>query len=179
MKTARVFNADALKKHIMKHKKDGKKVSLTSGSWDMLHVGHMRYIKKAKSYADILVVGVDSDEKIQERKGEDRPVVQEKERLEMLSHLKYIDYLFVKNQKDRSLHLVDIVRPDYLVVSETSQHENGHIDKMKKYCKNIVILPEQAETSTTAKIRRLHMEGLKEFASVLIDTINNLVKNQK
>ncbi len=179
MKTVKILNSDELKEHIIKHKNEGEKISLTSGSWDMLHVGHMRYIKKAKSYGDVLVVGVDSDGKIRKRKGKDRPIVPEKERLEMLSYLKDVDYLYIKKLKDKSLSLVDIVRPDYLVVSESSKHEDGHISKMKKFCENIVILPAQAETSTTAKIRRLHMEGFKQFASILIDTINNLVEDQK
>src|SRR5688572_3071996 len=66
------------------------KVVLTQGTYDLVHIGHARYFQKAKSYGDFLIVGVDSDEKVKVRKGPDRPVVPEDERLEMLTYLKPI-----------------------------------------------------------------------------------------
>ena len=65
------------------YKENGNKVVLTFGSWDMLHVGHMKYIEEAKKMGDILIVGVDSDAKISARKGKDRPIVKQKERIEI------------------------------------------------------------------------------------------------
>src|SRR5271156_3110053 len=71
-------------KMLVKHCRGlGLKIVLTQGSWDMVHIGHARYLEEAKRHGDFLVVGVDSDEKIRRRKGPDRPVVPEGERLEM------------------------------------------------------------------------------------------------
>ena len=109
-------------------KSNGNKIVLTLGSWDMLHVGHMRYIEQAKKLGDILIVGVDSDSKIQERKGKDRPIVKQKERLEMLSHLKHIDMLFVIDGKETSTSITEKIKPDVLIVSKTSQNKDFYRD---------------------------------------------------
>ncbi|PJC43181.1 MAG: hypothetical protein CO040_00500, partial [Candidatus Pacebacteria bacterium CG_4_9_14_0_2_um_filter_36_8] len=61
--------------YVTKQRQDKKKIVLTQGSFDMLHIGHARYCKEAKTYGDILIVGIDSDTKIKKRKGNDRPIV--------------------------------------------------------------------------------------------------------
>src|SRR3712207_9256771 len=77
---------DQLSKTVEHLKGIGLKIVLTSGSFDLIHLGHVKYLAKAKREGDVLVVGVDSDAKIRRRKGEDRPMVPEQERLEMLAH---------------------------------------------------------------------------------------------
>src|SRR3954452_10358149 len=64
----------------------GKRIVLKSGSFDLIHLGHVKYLAKAKELGDVLVVGVDSDRKIRQRKGDDRPLALEQERLELLAH---------------------------------------------------------------------------------------------
>src|SRR3989304_5889449 len=81
---------------VEKERRDGKKIVLTQGSFDMLHIGHARYCKEAKKHGDLLIVGVDSDEKIKARKGPDRPIVPEDERLEMLTYLSSVDLVVLK-----------------------------------------------------------------------------------
>ena len=78
------------------YKSQGLKIVLTQGTFDMIHVGHGRYLKEARAHGDLLIVGVDSDKKVKHRKGPDRPVVPEEERLEMLTHLRYVDLVFLK-----------------------------------------------------------------------------------
>src|SRR3712207_7450411 len=77
---------EELSKTVQHLKGIGLRVVLTSGSFDLIHLGHVKYLAKAKEFGDVLVVGVDSDAKIKRRKGEDRPMVPEQERLEMLAH---------------------------------------------------------------------------------------------
>jgi len=178
MKENKIIKKERLIKEVAKLKNQKKKIVLISGSWDMLHIGHMRYIEQAKSYGDILIVGVDSDSKIKKQKGPDRPIVHQQERLEMLSHLQNIDYLYVKYPEDAPLSLIKLTQPDYLVVSKTSDHSKHHLNNINKSCKNVIILPAQATTSTTAKIRKLHIDGMKKMANSLINTINNILKNQ-
>src|SRR4051812_15283645 len=69
----------------------GLRIALVQGSWDMIHVGHARYLENGKKHGDLLIVGVDEDKKIRHRKGPDRPIVPEEERLEMLTHLRPVD----------------------------------------------------------------------------------------
>ncbi len=159
------------------YKSNGNKVVLTLGSWDMLHVGHMRYIEEAKKKGDILIVGVDSDAKISERKGKDRPIVKQKERIEMLSHLKYIDMLFIIDGEETSISVTEKIRPNVLIVSKTSQNKDNEL-RLKKNCDSIIILPAQAETSTTAKIRKLHIDGMKRLYTSISLEINNIIKKE-
>ncbi|MBU2543784.1 adenylyltransferase/cytidyltransferase family protein, partial [Patescibacteria group bacterium] len=83
-----------LEKKIKAHKTLGHRVVCTIGSWDMLHIGHMRYLHKAAAKGDILVVGADSDRGIRlYKKNELRPVIPEEERMEMLAYQDCVDYV--------------------------------------------------------------------------------------
>ena len=159
------------------YKSNGNKVVLTLGSWDMLHVGHMKYFEEGKKLGDILIVGVDSDAKITERKGKDRPIVKQKERLEMLTHLKHIDMLFIIDGEETSISVTEKIKPSVLLMSKTSQNKDNET-RLKKNCDSIVILPAQAETSTTAKIRKLHIDGMKKLYTSISLEINNIIKKE-
>src|SRR3954466_4363459 len=78
----------------------GLRVGLTSGSFDLIHMGHVKYLARAKEFCDVLVVGVDSDAKIRRRKGEDRPMVPQDERLQMLAYQRPVDLLYLKEEGD-------------------------------------------------------------------------------
>jgi D-beta-D-heptose 7-phosphate kinase/D-beta-D-heptose 1-phosphate adenosyltransferase len=165
----------SLRKKVVDLKKQGKKVVLSSGSWDMLHVGHMRYLKEASKKGDFLVVGVDSDKKIQKRKGPNRPVVPEEERLEMLSHLEYVDALYLKKHTEKEGNLIKLIEPNVLIVSESTKHDPKHLALIQKYCGEICVLPPQAETSTTARIRKLHIGGKQELVDRILAEMPSFV----
>lgn len=76
-------------------KAQGKKVVFTNGCFDILHVGHLRYLNEAKECGDILVVGVNSDASVRRLKGETRPINNEMDRAEMLTGLKAVDYAVI------------------------------------------------------------------------------------
>ncbi len=168
-KIGKLHDSKTLKKKIAAAKKQGLKIVLSSGSWDMLHVGHMRYLKEARNKGDFLIVGVDSDKKIKKRKGPDRPVVPENERLEMLSHLEFVDALFLKLHNHKEGNLIELVCPDVLIVSESTKHDPKHLGQISKFCREVVTLPPQAETSTTARIRMLHVNGKKDLLQKLME----------
>ncbi len=96
----------------------GLKIVLTQGTYDMVHIGHSRYFEEAKRHGDMLVVGVDSDKKVRTRKGPDRPIVPESERLEMVTHLRSVDIVTLKEHQAPRWHLVKTVRPDVLIVKK-------------------------------------------------------------
>lgn len=135
----------------------GMKIVLTSGSFDLLHIGHMRYIEKARSFGDILVVGVDSDTKIQERKGPNRPVVHETERVQMLSHVRGVSFITLKEPSDIKWELIKLVHPDILIATAETYTPEEIATLEKDYCKRVVVLEPQATTSTTARIRKLNI----------------------
>ncbi len=140
-------------------------IVLTSGTYDIIHLGHANYLEKARDCGDFLIVGVDSDEKVSRRKGPGRPIVPQEERLHMLAHLRHVDAMVLQNVNDPPHHLMKTVRPDVLIISETTKHSQEKIDDMKKYCGRIELLQRQAETSTTARIRNLHIQGIDDFVA--------------
>lgn len=81
---------------LLKQKKtDGKVVVTTNGCFDVLHLGHLRYLQAARQQGDILVVAINSDSSVRELKGENRPLVPEEERAEMLAGLECVDYVVI------------------------------------------------------------------------------------
>lgn len=138
-------------------KKLGLRIVLTSGTFDLFHIGHAQYLEKAKSYGDILIVGVDSDARVKKRKGPTRPIVPEHERVLILSHVRHADVITLKGVEDESNHLIKLVQPDTLVVSESTKHGEDEVDEKAQYCGEIVVLEPQAETSTSAKVRLIQI----------------------
>lgn len=76
-----------------------KSIVLTSGSFDLLHVGHLRYLEAVKAYGDIVIVMLSSDDRIKARKGLQRPIIPASERAQMLDALKMVDYVFIDPAK--------------------------------------------------------------------------------
>lgn len=145
----------------------GMKITLTSGSFDLLHIGHAKYLERASEYGDILVVGVDSDAKIKVRKGESRPVVGENERLKLLSHIRGVDLLTLKEPDEEKWGLIKLVRPDTLIVTAET-YSPGEIRELEeKYCGRVVVLEPQATTSTGAQIRRIEIGGRQALTEAL------------
>lgn len=154
------------------------KIVLTSGTYDLFHVGHAEYLEQAKKQGDLLIVGVDSDKKVKARKGPHRPVVPEDERIRILSHLRHVDVITIKKDNEKPNGLIKLIRPDVLVLSKTTKHKKEDIDEKGRYCGRIILLEPQAETSTSAKVRLLHVSGADRFAKELIPKISKLIENE-
>ena len=153
---------ETLKQQIEALRTLGLTVVLTSGSFDLLHIGHARYLRLARLQGDVLIVGLESDERVRKRKeGEDRPVVPEGERVEALTHTRYVTYVTLKNEGDPKWYLIKTVRPDVLVISERTHYNDADIERLGKFCGKVVCLEAQAETSTSAHIRKMQMGGLR------------------
>lgn len=124
---------------ILEREHDGKKIVCTIGSWDLLHRGHIEYIKKAKSLGDILVVGVDSDETYKKYKqGEGKQVfIPQDDRLKIISSIRFIDYVTlitdVKDNGEWKMDLVTIIKPDIFLANPTS-FSNNQLAKLDELC---------------------------------------------
>ena len=95
-------------------KKRGKKIVFTNGCFDILHVGHVKYLEEAKSYGDVLILGLNSDESVSRLKGPTRPVNTEDDRAYILASLEAVDYV-VKFYDDTPYELIKAVQPHILV----------------------------------------------------------------
>ena len=96
---------------VEKLKKENKKIVFTNGCFDILHIGHVRYLKKSASFGDILIVGLNSDSSVKKLKGESRPINNEQDRAELLSELNFVDYVVIFNE-DTPEKLLDEIKPD-------------------------------------------------------------------
>src|SRR4051812_20551897 len=92
----------------------GAKLVLTNGTFDILHVGHVRYLQAARGLGDILVVGINSDASARGYKGPGRPVVPQDERAEIVAALRHVDYVTIFDEPT-AVHLVKALRPDIYV----------------------------------------------------------------
>ena len=95
-------------------KKSGKKIVFTNGCFDLLHVGHIRYLKGAKELAAVLVVGLNSDQSVRKLKGPQRPIQPENDRAEILSSLSSVDFVSIFDD-ETPLNIIELIRPDILV----------------------------------------------------------------
>jgi len=103
----------ALKTALEKVRARKARVVFTNGCFDIVHAGHVRYLRKARSYGDCLVVGLNSDVSVRAIKGPTRPIVPQDERAEVLSALEFVDYVVIFDEPT-PLRLITAIRPDVL-----------------------------------------------------------------
>ena len=106
----KILSAEKLKKITLKLKSKGKKIILCHGVFDLLHVGHINYFQEAKSYGDVLIVSLTSDQYV--RKGPNRPAFNEANRAKALAALKVIDYV-VLSKNPTSISIIGEIKPDF------------------------------------------------------------------
>lgn len=165
-----IFNFEDIPSLLDKVDRRGKKIVLTQGSFDMIHIGHARYLAEAKKYGDVLIVGTDSDSKIRKRKGLGRPIVPQEERLEMLTYLKSVDYVVLKHIEDPKWGLIKTVKPDVLIIIKEN-YTPEQIQQLETYCGTVVVLPRMATTSTSAKLRAVQIDATNKIQKMLSEKI--------
>lgn len=102
-----------IRKIVSRLKKGKKKIVFTNGCFDILHYGHVTYLKKCKSLGDFLIIGLNSDSSVRKIKGEGRPIIGEHERAAVLSALEFVDYVVLFDQKTPE-ELIKAIEPDIL-----------------------------------------------------------------
>lgn len=166
-----VRDYDRLSEMVQSLKDLGTRVVLTSGSFDMVHEGHALYLEKARSLGDLLIVGVDSDAKITERKGPDRPIVPEMERVRMLTHFRGVDIVTLKAPDKERWKLIKMVIPDVLVATVDTYSEADIALLEDGYCGQVEVLERQATTTTTARLRLLQFGLADKVSASLIEVL--------
>jgi D-beta-D-heptose 7-phosphate kinase/D-beta-D-heptose 1-phosphate adenosyltransferase len=150
---------DELIKTVEGLKKKGNKIVFTNGCFDLLHLGHIRYLREAKRLGDILIVGLNSDNSVRSLKGRDRPLVKEKDRTEILSALEVVDYIVIFD-KLTPKKLIDRITPHILVKGgDWKKEEIVGRDTVEAHGGEVVIIPEVKGYSTSALIKRIKSQG--------------------
>jgi D-glycero-beta-D-manno-heptose 1-phosphate adenylyltransferase len=154
----------------------GYRIVLTSGSFDLIHLGHVKYLARAKELGGILVVGVDSDAKIRRRKGEDRPMVPEDERLELLAHQRPVDLIYLKQDEDPSWGLIKAVAPDVLVLTADHSYSAEQLAALAEVVGEIQVIERQASVTTSERIRQMYMNLGERLGPKLAEVLPGLIE---
>jgi rfaE bifunctional protein nucleotidyltransferase chain/domain len=107
----KIYPLSELKDIIEKEKRRGKKIILTNGCFDLIHVGHIRYLKEAKEKGDILIVALNSDKSVRKIKSQGRPILNERERAEIISSFYFVDYVTIFSETNVGKVLLTL-KPD-------------------------------------------------------------------
>lgn len=133
-------------------KKDGKKIVFTNGCFDILHVGHITYLKKARSFGDILVVGLNSDNSVKNLKGKDRPINRENDRAFVLDSLSCVDFVIIFDE-DTPYDLIKKIKPDILVKGGDYINKNVVGSDIVKDVRIVDFVPNASTTNIVNKIK--------------------------
>lgn len=163
-------------KELVEHMKGiGLKIVLTSGSFDFFHLGHAVYLEKAREHGDLLIVGVDSDEKVRARKGSNRPLYPQEERLQILVRQRSVDIVTLKHRSEEQWQLIKCVCPDVLIATQET-YTSEEIERLAEWCGEVIVLEPQAQTSTSKRLRDLNIEMGAEIARELSKELPELVE---
>jgi D-beta-D-heptose 7-phosphate kinase/D-beta-D-heptose 1-phosphate adenosyltransferase len=113
----KIVTLEDLVARLDKVRKSGQKIVFTNGCFDILHVGHVRYLAEARLQGDLLIVGLNSDASVHLIKGDKRPIVRQGNRAEVLASLACVDYVVLFEEPD-PLGLIQTLKPDVLVKGE-------------------------------------------------------------
>ena len=105
---------EELKKTVKAIRSSGQKVVFTNGCFDILHVGHVRYLKDAKELGHYLIIAINSDSSVRGLKGDKRPIVSQSERAEVLASLQSVDFVTIFDEPD-PFNVINEIKPDFLV----------------------------------------------------------------
>jgi len=153
--TGKIKSISGLKREIGKLKKRGKKIVFTNGCFDLLHYGHAQYLQEAKNKGDVLVVAVNSDASVRKIKGKLRPIVDQGNRLKLLSALESVDYVTLFNQAT-PLSVIQEIRPDVLIKgADWSKEKIVGSDFVKSYGGKVLTVKLVKGLSTTNLINKI------------------------
>jgi rfaE bifunctional protein nucleotidyltransferase chain/domain len=146
---------DGLKEIAAKAKTDGKKIVFTNGCFDLLHRGHVYVLREAKACGDILIVGVNSDRSVKAIKGADRPVLLERDRLELIAAMEMVDYVVLFDEPD-PYNVIAALRPHVLAKGgDWSGEKIIGADIVEKEGGRVAVIPYLNGFSTTELIERI------------------------
>ena len=151
----KILDRQILKEKLDSLRKEGKKIAFTNGCFDILHVGHVRYLREAKKTADVLVLALNSDSSVRSIKGEKRPLVSEEERAEILAALEFIDFVTIFEELT-PMELINCLKPDVLIKGgDWAEDKVVGRDDVKKWGGRVVLIPEVKGKSTTNIVEKI------------------------
>ena len=146
---------DELEEILNNHRKENKKIVFTNGCFDILHIGHIEYLKFSRKQGDVLVIGLNTDRSVREQKGDKRPFVSEDERARLISALEDVGYVILFDELTPE-KLIRRIKPDVLVKGEDWK-EKGVVGRefVESYGGKVILAPFVKDVSTTDIVSRI------------------------
>jgi D-glycero-beta-D-manno-heptose 1-phosphate adenylyltransferase len=155
---SRILDSNRLIARVAIARKHGARIVLANGCFDILHVGHIRYLEGAKALGDLLVVGVNSDEQVRAQKGEGRPFLPERERAEIIAAIRAVDFVTIFPEPTVEQLLLSI-RPDIHAKGTDYTEETvpeRHV--VRSYGGRVAIVGDPKDHSTTEMVKKVSSE---------------------
>jgi rfaE bifunctional protein nucleotidyltransferase chain/domain len=151
----KILQLDDLTRRVEGHRKEGRTVALANGVFDLIHVGHVRYLEAAKELADVLVVAVNDDASTRGNKGEGRPIIPEDERAEMVAALGCVDHV-VLFSTPTVVPVIRALRPDFQVKgTDYTPEAIPEREEVEAYGGRVAVAGDPKDHSTTELIGKL------------------------
>ncbi len=152
---ARVLSLDGLKAAVAKERAAGRTIALANGCFDLLHVGHVRYLAGASLEADVLVVAINDDESVRQLKGEGRPILAAADRAELVAALRGVDYVVVFSGPTVA-PVIAAIRPDvHCKGTDYTTESVPEREQVRAYGGRIAIVGDPKDHSTRDLVARL------------------------
>ncbi len=156
---ARVLNETELKQAVEQDRTAGRTIAFANGCFDLLHVGHIRYLQGAAETADVLIVGVNADESVRGLKGPGRPLMSEGERAEIVASIRGVDYVTIFSEQSPA-RLIANLRPDvHCKGTDYTADSVPEASVVNAYGGRVAIVGDPKDHSTTEMIERLGSGG--------------------
>jgi rfaE bifunctional protein nucleotidyltransferase chain/domain len=153
--TRKILSLEEILSERSRLRSERKRVVFTNGVFDLLHVGHIRYLEQARGFGDALVVAVNSDRSVRQLKGESRPIVTESERAEILASLRSVDYVTIFDDLSPRSLIANLL-PDVLVKGGDYGLDEIHgREEVEASGGKVMSLPFVTGSSTTAIVERM------------------------
>jgi len=153
--SGKLKSLEEIKAIVVDARTNGKKVAFTNGCFDLLHRGHVHVLRAARACADLLIVGINSDQSVKQIKGPKRPVLPESDRCELLGAMEMVDFVILFNEPD-PYNLISAIRPDVLVKGgDWNTEKIIGADMVEEAGGRVVVVPYMKGFSTTEIIERI------------------------
>lgn len=153
--SGKLKSLEEIKAIVVDARTNGKKVAFTNGCFDLLHRGHVHVLRAARACADLLIVGINSDQSVKQIKGPKRPLLPESDRCELLGAMEMVDFVILFNEPD-PYNLISAIRPDVLVKGGDWKTEKIiGADMVEEAGGRVVVVPYIKGFSTTEIIERI------------------------
>ena len=153
--SARVLTREELAARVESARREGASIVFANGCFDVLHVGHTRYLTGARELGDLLVVGVNSDEQVRIQKGPGRPILPQDERAELVASLDSVDYVTVFNEPTVEQLLLTLKPDVHAKGTDYTEDTVPERDVVRSYGGRTAIVGDPKDHSTTSLLTRL------------------------